>query len=172
LLCIYGDWRSNIMQTFIVSFLHLKSVMHQQNRMNEEYKIIRKKYILNNKKTVVWGFHHGIVEVAGLLDCCTMWLGNFFSTLWMNIPPLCSGLWVNSWTHNHGDERWETIIQSHGSATQKNCFLNIKTDLQLIKYFSAVSFPVGKEQPCRYTSRIFRCIILSLSRSLHKRQEA
>jgi hypothetical protein len=32
-----------------------RSIVHQQDTMNEENKIIRYKYILNSTKTVVWG---------------------------------------------------------------------------------------------------------------------
>jgi len=33
-----------------ISFCHKKSIMHQQDTINEEDKIIRNKYLLNNKK--------------------------------------------------------------------------------------------------------------------------
>jgi hypothetical protein len=42
--------------------------MHQQNTMNEEYKLIIKKFILNNIKRVVLGFHRLITEEADLLS--------------------------------------------------------------------------------------------------------
>ena len=64
---------------FIVKFFHRKSVMHKQDRINE-YKPIRNKYIRNNKKRATWGFHWVIVEEPGLLSCCTVWLGNLFTT--------------------------------------------------------------------------------------------
>ena len=41
------------MKAYIVSFFHRKSVMHQQNTLNEEAEIIGKKYVLNNVKTVI-----------------------------------------------------------------------------------------------------------------------
>jgi hypothetical protein len=50
--------------------------------------------------------------------------------------------------------------QTHGATT---CFLDTQTDLKLIKSFSAVSFQWVKREPCRYTSHIFPCCILSLS---------
>jgi hypothetical protein len=70
-LCIHGDWHPHIMKTFIILSLHTKLIMHQQNTMNQEDNIIRKKYILKNM-TVMWSFHHITVKVAGLLACCIM----------------------------------------------------------------------------------------------------
>jgi hypothetical protein len=37
----------------ITSFFHRKSIMYQQDAINEEDKIIGNKYILNDKKTVI-----------------------------------------------------------------------------------------------------------------------
>jgi hypothetical protein len=34
------------------------------------------------------------IEEAGLLGCCTVWLGNCFPTFQKNVPPSSSGLWV------------------------------------------------------------------------------
>jgi hypothetical protein len=41
-------------------------------------------------------------------------------------------------------KRWEAITQPHGVTKHKTCLFNTKTDLQPIKSFSAVPFPVGK----------------------------
>jgi len=42
------------MKTFIItSFLHRKSIMNQQDTIKEKDKIIRNKYILNNKERVI-----------------------------------------------------------------------------------------------------------------------
>ena len=51
-LCIQGDCCSNVMKTFIISLFHRKSIIHQQNTINEEGKVIRKKQIINNTKTL------------------------------------------------------------------------------------------------------------------------
>jgi hypothetical protein len=89
------SWRlmATCYENFYHFFLHTKSIMHQQNTMNEEDNIIRKKYILNNM-TVMWVFHHINVEVAGLLACCIMQLGICFLTSWRKIQPSSPGLWV------------------------------------------------------------------------------
>ena len=58
--------------------------MLQQSTINEEDKIRRKKYVLNNTKTVIRGFRHVIVEEACLLGCCALWSGNLFSTFRIN----------------------------------------------------------------------------------------
>ena len=89
---------------FFHSVIHRKSLMHQQNTINEDDKIIRNKYILNNMKTVIWGLHGMTVWKAGLLGFCAMCLGNSFQTFRRNVPPSSSKLWVNSRTHNPEDE--------------------------------------------------------------------
>jgi hypothetical protein len=62
LLRIHGDWRPNIMKNFIVSFYHRKSIMHQKDTINEEHKIIKNKYILNNTQRAIWRFNRVIIE--------------------------------------------------------------------------------------------------------------
>jgi hypothetical protein len=54
-------------------------------------------------------------------------------------------------THNPEDERtrffrnvWKQLPKYTAPKTQKTCFLNMKTGLQLIKSISAVLFAVGK----------------------------
>jgi hypothetical protein len=37
--------------------------------MNQEDKIIKNKYLLNNMKSVIWGFYRVNVEEAGLPGC-------------------------------------------------------------------------------------------------------
>jgi hypothetical protein len=103
LLCIHGDWHPYVMKTFVL-FFHRKSSLYQQNNVNEEDKIIIKKYVLYNTKTVIWGFQCMFVEEAGLVVCCAMWLGNFFPKLWGNVQPSSSGLWVRPQTCNPEDE--------------------------------------------------------------------
>ena len=67
---------------------------------------------------------------------------------------------------------FETTIQPYGSKTQKTFSLNAKTDLQLKASFSAVSFLVCNVARFLHDlSLIFLCILLSLSRLLHKRPD-
>lgn len=40
-----------------------------------------------------WGFHCVVVEKAGLLDFCAVWLGNVFLTFPRNVLPYSSVLW-------------------------------------------------------------------------------
>jgi hypothetical protein len=61
IFCIRGEWRPSIMKSFIVPFSHIKSFMYPDT-ISEEHKIMANKYILNNMKTVTWGFHHVIVD--------------------------------------------------------------------------------------------------------------
>jgi hypothetical protein len=65
---VHGEWIPNIMKTRLF-ILPRKSVSNKQNTKNEEDNIIRKKYIINNKKTVIWGFYRLSVEepCSGLL---------------------------------------------------------------------------------------------------------
>lgn len=58
------------MKTFTPSFFHRKSIMLKQNTIKEEHKIITKKYILYNMKTVVRGFHNMIIEESGFNGSC------------------------------------------------------------------------------------------------------
>jgi hypothetical protein len=46
--------------------------MHRQNTINDEDELIRRKYILNNTKTVIRGFQSVIVEEAGLPGSCAV----------------------------------------------------------------------------------------------------
>ena len=62
-------------KNFPISFFHRKSIMHQQDTINIEVKIIRNKYILKIRKGI-WSFHHVTVEETGLLGCCNMFLDN------------------------------------------------------------------------------------------------
>jgi hypothetical protein len=65
------------MKTFEVSLFHRKPCIN--NTINENDKIIRNKYSLNNTKTVIGrSFCHVIVEEPVLLGCCAVWSGNFF----------------------------------------------------------------------------------------------
>ena len=91
-------WRlmSTYYEDFYHFFFHKKSIMHQQNTVNEEDNIIRKKHILNNM-TVMWGFQHISIEVAGLLVCCITQLGSCYLTSWRNIQPSSPGMWVKLW---------------------------------------------------------------------------
>jgi hypothetical protein len=137
------------MKSFIASFFHSKWFMQQPNATNEEDKTIRKKYILSSTKIVIWGCRCMIVEQAGLLCCYTVWLGNFVPTFWRNLLRSPSWIWVNSRTHNPGDEGG-TFFETSGAnyhpqcpTTQKTCFLNTTTCLQLIKS-ELLSFSVGK----------------------------
>jgi hypothetical protein len=121
LLCIHRDRCPNIMEIFVISFLHLKSIVRQQNVVNEACKIIRKTYILNNKKTVVWGFHHGVADEQ---------------VFWVVVP--CDWVissWPFKWMYSLYLQGYELSI-----TTQKTCFLNMKTGLQLIKSSSACHF--------------------------------
>jgi hypothetical protein len=52
------------MKTLIVSFFHRKSIMCQENTINEGKKITRNKDILNNMNAGIWGFQHVTVEKA------------------------------------------------------------------------------------------------------------
>jgi hypothetical protein len=78
--------------------------MQQPNVTNGEAKTITKKCILSYVKILIWGFHYMIVEEAGFLCCYAVWLGNFVPTFWRNLLPSPSWIWVNSRTHNPGDE--------------------------------------------------------------------
>jgi predicted small secreted protein len=81
---------------------------------------------------------------------CAVWLGNCFPTFRKNVPPSSLGLWVNSrtrpwrWKRYVPSKHWEPITQSHGTASQQNLFLSMKTGLQLITSLSFVSFTLGK----------------------------
>jgi len=68
LLCFfYGDSRPNsITILFIVLFYHRQSVMYS-NTMSEEDEIMRKKYIIDDTKTVMWVSQRLFVEEAGLI---------------------------------------------------------------------------------------------------------
>ena len=57
-------------------------------------------------------------------------------------------------------KRREAIFQTHGERAHKTLFFCTKTDLQRMKFFSVVSFPVGK---ATNFLRNFRCSLLSSS---------
>jgi hypothetical protein len=82
------------MTTFIVVLFYRKSIIHQKDTIQSEDKVIRNKYIHNRRKIVVWVFHCVNFEEPGLLGFCAVWCFQG------NVPPSCSGLWVNPWTHN------------------------------------------------------------------------
>jgi hypothetical protein len=90
--------------------------MWQQNTItHEEDEIIRTKRIINNKKTVIWGFRRVTVEETILLSCCTVLFGNVFLKFRSNFPP-SSGLWVSSrTTHNLevGDGTFLRNVREH-----------------------------------------------------------
>jgi hypothetical protein len=128
---------------------------------------------------VTWGFHHMNVGEAGLLGCCSMWLGHLTPKFQIkNAVPSSSGLWVRPQGYESicrfvtlkmkvtcsFEMSIKKITQPNGTTTPKTWFRNIKTGLQLIKSSSTVSFPVGKAATflC-YTSRILHFSILSLS---------
>jgi hypothetical protein len=53
--------------------------MLQQNVLEEEEKVLKNTYILNNKNTVIWGFLFSVIaEKLNLVVCCSVWLGNLF----------------------------------------------------------------------------------------------
>jgi hypothetical protein len=150
-------------KNFVFSFFHRKSILHQQNTINEKYKINRRTYIRRNMKTVISNLHHLIVEKPGLLGLCSVCLGNFFLTFRKNMPFLSAGLPVHSPTHNPTHEGC-TFLRNVGKQlpNQKTGFLNMKTGLQVLKSSSAVSILLGRAQPARYTSRTLRCSIVFL----------
>jgi hypothetical protein len=57
-----------------------------------------------------------------------MCLANLFPTFRRNVPPSFSGIWVNA---RPPSKRWQAIVQQSGTTTQKTCFLNPKTGLQM-----------------------------------------
>jgi hypothetical protein len=139
LIIIMYSWRltSRHCESFYRFLLSLK--INQQNTMNENDKIIRKKYI-NNMKTVNWGCHRLTAQGAGLLRCCAVWLGNLFPKFRRNVPPSSSGLWDNSGTHNPWiwrryvtSKRREAAVQPLCAISQKTCCLNTKTRLQIFQ---------------------------------------
>lgn len=78
-----------------------------------------------------------------------------------------SGNWLIIW-------RWkryvpskprEEIAQPHGAATQKNCFLNTQTGLELIKYFSAASFSADSAPSLPHDLTYWKPVVFSLSPS-------
>jgi hypothetical protein len=145
LFCIHEDWRQNTTKTSIVSFFHRQSTMQQQDTINEKGKMIRTEYILN-KKAEVWGFHWITIEEPGLPGCCSVWLRNLFTKFRRNVPPSSSGLskfLILKIMVVRSFESREEITQTHGVINQKTWFFNTKTGLQIVKFFSAVLFPVG-----------------------------
>jgi len=52
-----------------VSFFYRKSISHLQNAVNQEDKIIKNKYLVNNTKSVIRGFYRVTVEEAGIPGC-------------------------------------------------------------------------------------------------------
>jgi hypothetical protein len=111
--------------------------MHQQTKVKEADKIIKDKYDLNETMSIIWGFHCMLVEEPGLLDCSNMWLGNTFSVFQRKVLFFSLRLWVNSQTNNPEDKVSTKIrnYSNHMAQIQKTLFLDMKTSLQLMKYF-------------------------------------
>jgi hypothetical protein len=68
---VHEDWLPNIIK--INSFI----LSRKQNTINEEDNIISEKYIIDNKKTAIWGFYRLTVEEPDVLGCYAVCLGTF-----------------------------------------------------------------------------------------------
>lgn len=121
-------------------------ISHKQNTKNENDNITRKKYSLNNKKTTIWGFYCLTVEEPDVLGCYTVWMGKLFPTFRRNLSPSSSTLknssWPRRWMRYVLLKRRKAITRPYGATTQKTSYLDTKASLQMVKYFSVVSFPV------------------------------
>ena len=121
------------MTTFIVSFFHRISIT---DYINEEDKIIRKKYILNDTNTVIRGCHGNIIEDDLLVVTPCGWVmpgvedGTFLQNMGKQIP-----------NHTAQQSRWPASSQYE------------KKSLHTIKPFSA-HFQWEKRQPWQCTCRV------------------
>jgi hypothetical protein len=122
--------------------------------MNEEDKIIRKKYVLKNTKTVVWGFHRVVVR--------NQVFSGFVPFGWVICSEISkkrtasfSGLWVSSRTQNPDDESG-TFFLNVGKQLPNNteqqptrpASSNTKTGMQLMFKRCVISSGVMR-QPSR-----------------------
>jgi hypothetical protein len=96
--------RPDVMKTCNVSFFYRKSVMHQQDTIKKEHKVTEISVFKTTRKENSEAPPSDSEEPCSV-GCCTVRLGNFLPTSRRNIPPVSSGLWVNSRTHNSEDER-------------------------------------------------------------------
>jgi len=116
---INRHWRPNVMETFIVSFFFWKSVTLWQNTVNDEDKIIRKKYILNGAKTSY--------RSHPPRDCCHSRCSGFLRPVFdyllpkfgRNLLSSSSGLWDNSRTHTTEHED-DTLLRNVGKHLPKH----------------------------------------------------
>jgi hypothetical protein len=111
---------------------------HLQNAMNQEDKIIKNKYLFNNTKSVISGFHRITVEKSSLPG---WWLDNLLPKFRRNIrPSFLTNLKMKA------ARSFETSRHNYPNGRRNNpvtYFLNKKTSLKRTS-FPAVSFPQGK----------------------------
>jgi hypothetical protein len=122
ILCMHGDWRANVMKT---SFFGRKSVMHHQDTINEEHKIITNKLFLTKWKqwfefSTEWLLRNQVFRIVA-------------AWLWWSLPDVSNKraafifrflrefTGAQTWRlrlYFHSERR-EATTQPHGATTQK-----------------------------------------------------
>jgi hypothetical protein len=124
---VFMEISSEYYENFYRPFLHKKSVMYQQDVINEKNKIIRSTIFLKIRKH--W------LEVSAEWSLRYQGSGNMIPEFRGNVPPSSEGLWVNSRPLRVKAElSFETSgsnYPTHTAALQNACFLDTKTGLQL-----------------------------------------
>jgi len=132
--------------TVVYCFIHRIWILLQNDSMNDENKIRR--YINNTK---LWfGVPQHCCRGNRSNVCCAVWFGNLLSKFRRNVLPSSSVACFNSRPHNPVEEACtplqnvgKQLPQLQGATTQNPFLLDTKTGLQLIRFCSPLSSPLG-----------------------------